>query len=331
MAQSEETLLFEAIQSGSMEGVRARLEAGDDVHARDAQGRAALDLAFALERYRIARALLPDPHLRPAGRVASLALGASLRLGKVPPADVDGKGATVPCIAKKQRTVQFCVEEIAWPAALDPVLRVRSHLYRGAWAIVRYDGGRATYGHALFPNQSMAPLVAWVRQHHGDPTRIFLRRAPVFSRAPVENPTLAWDVQDPATGAAQVLEIRRIDDTRGGFANERHGVILLYESAAEPVFPRLSAVEVMGLRVNDPKDDGGLSALTIRDSRPLSPRRPDKARPASTRQFKQSDTAGAAAKAPPRAPPTLAGPNPFDPDTRTASPLPTVGPVEEPR
>jgi hypothetical protein len=44
-----------------------------------------------------------------------------------------------------------------------------------------------------------------------------------------------------------VLEVRKFDDTRGGFPDLRRGAILLRREGAQPIFPRLSALELLSV------------------------------------------------------------------------------------
>ena len=177
----------------------------------------------------------------------------------------------------------------------------------------------------------MESLVAWMRRRHGEPTSILQRRAQVFSKGRVDNPTIVWELPDPTTGEHRILEIRRFDDTRGGFPDTRHGVILLHDQAAESVFPRLSSVEVMALRIADPRD-GDTGQDSAAKNSPYPSLYPAKTASPSRKEANRGPRLPKTAPRPPPAPPpVLSGPNPFDPDTKTASPLPTIGPVEESR
>ena len=41
------------------------------------------------------------------------------------------------------------------------------------------------------------------------------------------------------------LEIRRYDDARGGFPDLKHGVLMLANATSQPIFPVLSALDLM--------------------------------------------------------------------------------------
>jgi hypothetical protein len=52
------------------------------------------------------------------------------------------------------------------------------------------------------------------------------------------------------------MEIRQFDDSRVGFPDIRRGAIMLYHAWSEPIFPQLSALELMVLKPNEDSQAG---------------------------------------------------------------------------
>ena len=59
---------------------------------------------------------------------------------------------------------------------------------------------------------------------------------------------LAWRNRDPKTNAVTILEVRRFDDTRGGFPDTQRGAVMLYLANSPAIFPQVSSHELMRLK-----------------------------------------------------------------------------------
>ncbi len=174
-----------------------------------------------------------------------LTLGTRLRLGRdLRPENLE-PGSGTPCIQKKKGTVVFCVEDVTWPPEMTPYFLVSSIMYQGAKAIVRYDEGNATYYHALFVTDSFNAIINFYVQRYGQPTETWTRRIAPLAAPRQPNPTVVWRSVEPVTKLTTHLEIRKFDDTRGGFPDTRRGAILLYHTWSTPIFPQLSTLELM--------------------------------------------------------------------------------------
>mgnify|MGYP007026212629 CR=1 FL=1 len=53
------------------------------------------------------------------------------------------------------------------------------------------------------------------------------------------------------------MEIRKYDDSRGGFPDTKRGAIMLYHTWSEPIFPQLSATELMLLDPGEGRTGAG--------------------------------------------------------------------------
>lgn len=176
------------------------------------------------------------------------AFGNALTLGKIPP-DIRTeaeKGRS--CIEKQGVGVAFCIEPALWPKTVEPTFVVNTILYTGPMAIVRYDGGVATRMQALFPTEEFEKVVTYFNQRYGQPSEYWTRSIAPLASARRDNPTQTWRARHPKTGEVMTLEVRKYDDTRGGFPDTKRGVVMLYVNNAKPIFPQVSSLELMRLR-----------------------------------------------------------------------------------
>jgi hypothetical protein len=177
-----------------------------------------------------------------------LSLGQSVRLAaEIPPEPREPDGSRR-CLRKQRGTVQFCIEPVDWPPGLESRMRISSVMYQGARAIVRYDEGRASRVHSLFPANAFGEIVAYYRARFGTPDEAGEHQITPFAQPRRGNMTVVWRRLDPATERHTTLEIRNFDDARGGFPDLRHGAILLYDEASPPIFPVLSTLDLMPTR-----------------------------------------------------------------------------------
>ncbi|WP_316978784.1 hypothetical protein [Shumkonia mesophila] len=174
-----------------------------------------------------------------------LTLGSSIYITTAMPPEPADPSERNFCVKKSRGAVVFCVEPVDWPAKLARQLRVNSVMYQGAQAIVRYDDGLATRIQAIFPTDSHDALVAYYSQRFGKPTAASEHAITPFAQPRQSNQVVSWQVTDPLSHEKTTLEIRRYDDTRGGFPDMRYGAILLYNVASPPIFPVLSTLDLM--------------------------------------------------------------------------------------
>ncbi len=177
----------------------------------------------------------------------ALSMGQSVVLGKAPPIGVDPTARKKACIDKRRGAILFCIEHIDWPTELQSIMQVDTVMYQGLNAIVRYDNGIATRFHALFPSESFNTIVSYYMQRLGNPTNVWRRTISPLAAPDRENPTVSWQALNPHTQMTSTLEIRQFDDTRGGFPDEKRGAVTLYSAQSGPIFPQVSAFELMRL------------------------------------------------------------------------------------
>ena len=177
----------------------------------------------------------------------TLAIGESVSLESSFPPGADGSDPSNQCVKKNRGTTLFCLEPVDWPARMQADFLVPTILYTGHKAIARFDQGIASRLHALFPADAFPRVVAYFRDRYGDPTDSWNRGIAPFAQPRQDNPTLAWRSVDPKTGAISVLEVRKYDDTRGGFPDTNRGAVMLYLANSPPIFPQVSTHELMRL------------------------------------------------------------------------------------
>lgn len=152
------------------------------------------------------------------------------------------------CVSKERGTVVFCVEPANWPAEIRDAFVVDTVLYQGFQAIVRYDAEKASTIQTLFRADSFDAVVAYFTKLYGPPTDAWMRRIAPLGSPGMDSPSVAWRSGNVMTGQVAHLELRAFDDTRGGFPDLRHGVILLRDAEARPIFPRLSSLDLMVMK-----------------------------------------------------------------------------------
>jgi hypothetical protein len=170
-----------------------------------------------------------------------LVLGQSMMLGSL----FDGNSKR--CINKQNGYVLFCTRDIIWPEHIRKLFDNESTMHRGAQAIVRYDGKKLTHAHALFFTAGLKEIVSYTEKRFGSPLETLQRIVTPFEGRPMNNPTLIWRKNETVDGKmkAITLEIRAFDDSRGTFPDMEHGLVRLYDSESLPIFPRVSATEMM--------------------------------------------------------------------------------------
>jgi len=119
-------------------------------------------------------------------------------------------------------------------------------MYRGAKAIVRYDGGKATSFHTLFHAEDFDTVVGHFDGLLGKPSAAPVRRIAPMANPRQDNPTRVWRIAGEAGGA--MLEVRQFDDARGGFPDTKHGVVLFGRTPVRAIFPQLSSLDLMMIR-----------------------------------------------------------------------------------
>lgn len=105
---------------------------------------------------------------------AILSLGESVSLESSLPPD-EGIDANNQCVKKNRGTTLLCIEPIDWPEKLRTKFVVRTILYAGPMAIVRYDQGAASRLHALFPANEFETIANYYRERFGNPTELWRR------------------------------------------------------------------------------------------------------------------------------------------------------------
>ncbi len=182
---------------------------------------------------------------RPPLKGTDLTIGRDLRLGAVRdlPADPNAD-KPADCIFKQHARIAFCVESVSWPAALSGKMTVSSVLYRGIKAIVRYDGGTASHIQTLFPSDSFDALVRHYTTAYGPPTDAWERSLRLLEQPAKRSRVRAW-LSENGRGETTELRVLEFDDTRGGFADLKHGAVVIGANDDREIFPLLSPFDLM--------------------------------------------------------------------------------------
>lgn len=189
----------------------------------------------------------PPRPLKTSLRGVTLTLGQSVSLeNSFPPmGDAGGIDPYNQCVKKNRGTTLFCLETVDWPEEMQPDFLVPTILYTGQKAIARYDQGIASRFHALFPSKSFKRIALYFTERFGEPTDAWNRSIAPFAQPRQDNPILSWRSIDPKTQVVTILEIRKYDDSRGGFPDTNRGAVMLYLANSPPIFPQVSSHELM--------------------------------------------------------------------------------------
>jgi hypothetical protein len=107
-------------------------------------------------------------------------------------------------------------------------------------------------------------VIAWARKKYGPPTDFWRRTIAPFGKPRKRNPTYVWRSTDPKTKQTTVLEVRKFDDSRNVFPDTKHGSVRLYVAGGQPVFPAVTALDIMSIdwaARSDPTDGSIGSAI----------------------------------------------------------------------
>jgi hypothetical protein len=178
----------------------------------------------------------------------TLSMGQSVHLENMYPPGKDGTDPENFCVKKNRGTTLFCIDPIDWADDIKSSFMIATILYTGPMAIVRYDQGQASRLHALFTSTDFDKIAAHYRKRFGEPTEIFKRIIAPLAKPRQDNPTISWRSLDRKTNAITVLEIRKYDDTRGGFHDTNRGAAMLYFTTSPSIFPQVSSHELMRLK-----------------------------------------------------------------------------------
>ncbi len=177
-----------------------------------------------------------------------LSLGESVTLENTLPPQQDGIDPLNSCIKKNRGTTLFCVEPIDWPQELRNAFIVPTILYTGPMAITRYDQGSPSRFHALFESEQFEYIVAYYQARFGEPTEIWKRSIAPLAKPRMDSPTVTWRSRDGRSNVISVLELRKFDNSQGGFPDTNRGAVMLYHFNAPSIFPQVSSHELMRLR-----------------------------------------------------------------------------------
>jgi len=175
-----------------------------------------------------------------------LNIGETVRLGR----EIDdGRPPAEGCMDKPGAKARFCVDPVDWPAPLDIATDAEDAVHKGSQAVVRYDQGRSSQAHVLFPTQAFTDIVEALTERYGPPTEQQMQIRDVPGDLRVANTLVRW--KSLATGgdnAPVILEVRAFDDVRHVTPDRGHGLLWLHREGAEPPFRHFNTIDLMLLR-----------------------------------------------------------------------------------
>jgi len=186
----------------------------------------------------------PIKRLRAPLRDALFTLGETVSIGQ--PQPTQGAGEPNACVSKPGRRA-FCVVPVDWPGEVEGAFQVDTILYQGARALARYDRGAASRFHVLFRSDQQEKVLAFLKQRYGSPTDEWKRVIAPVGEPRRANPTFAWRSSNTETRLMTILEVRKFDDSRNVFPDTEHGAVRLYVAGGPPVFPAVSALDIMSI------------------------------------------------------------------------------------
>jgi hypothetical protein len=122
-------------------------------------------------------------------------------------------------------------------------------MYQGPMAAIRYDDGVATNHHVIFNSKSFGDIVEYYKSRFSAPTSVISHGIAPMGQPRRDNPVATWQSVDSRTNLLTTLEVRKFDDARGGFPDTYKGVIMLYHAWSSPIFPQLSTLKLMVLKL----------------------------------------------------------------------------------
>ena len=164
-----------------------------------------------------------------------------------------------PCIQKQRGKVSFCIVPVDWPEEISSSFSINTSLYQGTRAIARFDRDKATHFHVLFNSHDHEKVTKFIKKHYGPPTDIWNRVIAPFGMPRRPNPTFVWRSHNKQNNEVTIIEIRKFDDTRTVFPDITHGAFRLYIAGGPPVFPVVTAHDIMSIdwaARSDHLDDG---------------------------------------------------------------------------
>ena len=187
----------------------------------------------------------------------TLMLGNSITTGQ--PQLPRGIAEPNPCIQKQRGKVSFCIVPVDWPEEISSSFSINTSLYQGTRAIARFDRDKATHFHVLFNSHDHEKVTKFIKKHYGPPTDIWNRVIAPFGMPRRPNPTFVWRSHNKQNNEVTIIEIRKFDDTRTVFPDITHGAFRLYIAGGPPVFPVVTAHDIMSIdwaARSDHLDDG---------------------------------------------------------------------------
>ena len=174
-----------------------------------------------------------------------LNVGDTVRLGR----EIDdGRPPQEGCMDKPGAKARFCVDPVDWPAPLAIATDAEDAVHKGSQAVVRYDQGRSSQAHVLFPTGAFTDIVEALTERYGPPTEQQMQIRDVPGELRIANTVVRWKSLSGSGDATVILEVRAFDDVRYVTPDRSHGLLWLHREGAEPPFRHFNTIDLMLLR-----------------------------------------------------------------------------------
>ncbi len=161
----------------------------------------------------------------------------------------DGSAPGEGCMDKPGPKARFCLDPVDWPAPLDIAVDADDTIHKGGQAIIRYDEGRSSQAHVLFPTQAFTDIVEALKDRYGPPTEQEMQIRDVPGDKRVANTVVRWkSIPTGSEDAPAILEVRAFDDIRHPHPDRVHGLLWLHREGAERPFRHFNTIDLMVLR-----------------------------------------------------------------------------------
>jgi len=171
-----------------------------------------------------------------------LSIGGTIRIGK----KINwGDKAPENCLQKKSWQSLFCIENVNWDNVDAGLFNVRSALYNGRKAVVRYKNKKLNDAYVLLPEDKFVDVLKVLQKKYGPPTERQIIWVSVMAAPKVANSIYRWKALNKEGDVGDILEIRSIDDQRLTFADLRFASLRLYQAGQQPIFRQLSMSDMV--------------------------------------------------------------------------------------
>lgn len=191
---------------------------------------------------------LPPPAwtTAPAVPVETFAFSSSVHLGH---RIAEGEAEHLDCLTHiyrhRRNRIRACVVDVKWPREIRPDFVSNSIIYVGQKALVIYQDGVAAAMYALFRTEAYDRIASHFASQYGPSVEYRREKVQLMAGGREVNEISVWRGNDPASGLAMEMEMRRFDDVRDLFGDPYHGMIEIRFAESRRVFQFVQPLDLM--------------------------------------------------------------------------------------